>query len=78
MWPNPQFPADLITFAEEILSGKLHFLCSESTNSIQTALKDNDVVIIARLCDFGQTLWLFFRKSYVDQILKAGLARDTH
>ena len=26
MWPNPQFPAVLITFTEEILNGKLHFL----------------------------------------------------
>ena len=29
MWPNPQFPADLITFTEEILNEKLHFLCSD-------------------------------------------------
>ena len=28
MWPNPQCPADLATLAEEILNGKLHFLCS--------------------------------------------------
>ena len=28
MWPNPQFPADLVIFTEEILNGKLHFLCS--------------------------------------------------
>ena len=28
MWLNPQFPADLVTFTEEILSGKLYFLCS--------------------------------------------------
>ena len=28
MWPNPHVPADLITFTEEILNGKLHFLCS--------------------------------------------------
>ena len=28
MWPNPQFSADLATFTEEILNGKLHFLCS--------------------------------------------------
>ena len=28
MWPNEQFPADLVTFTEEILSGKVHFLCS--------------------------------------------------
>ena len=25
---NPQFPADLVTFTEEIFNGKLHFLCS--------------------------------------------------
>ena len=25
MWPNSQFPADLVTFTEEILNGKLHF-----------------------------------------------------
>ena len=29
MWPNPQFPADLVTFTEEILNGRLHFLCSD-------------------------------------------------
>ena len=28
MWPNPQFPADLITFTEELLNGKIHFLSS--------------------------------------------------
>ena len=27
---NSQFPADLVTFTEEILHGKLHFLCSVS------------------------------------------------
>ena len=26
MWPNPQFPADLVTFTEEIPNVKLHFL----------------------------------------------------
>ena len=30
MSPNPQFPADLVTFTVEILNGKLHFLCSYS------------------------------------------------
>ena len=28
MLPNLQYPADLVTFIEEILNGKLHFLCS--------------------------------------------------
>ena len=31
MWPNPQFPADLVLFTEEILNEKLHFLCSIAT-----------------------------------------------
>ena len=26
MWPNPLFPADLVTFTEEILNEKLHLL----------------------------------------------------
>ena len=29
MWENPQFPEDLVTFTEEILNGKLHFLYSD-------------------------------------------------
>ena len=28
MWPNPQETADLVTYTEEILNGKLHLLCS--------------------------------------------------
>ena len=28
MWPNPQETADLFTFTEEILNGKLYFLCN--------------------------------------------------
>ena len=35
MWPNPQFPADLITFTEEILNGKLYFSCSERDKKIK-------------------------------------------
>ena len=32
MLPNPQFPADLVTFTEEILKGKLDFLCNDTVN----------------------------------------------
>ena len=32
MWPNRHFPADLVTFTEKILNGKLHFLCSGYDN----------------------------------------------
>ena len=32
MCPNPQETVDLITFTEEILKGKLHFLCSVASD----------------------------------------------
>ena len=32
MWPNPQETADLVTFTEENLNGKLQFLCSVVAN----------------------------------------------
>ena len=30
MWSNPQETANLVTFTEEILYGKLNFLCSDT------------------------------------------------
>ena len=39
MWPNPQETANLVTFTEEIVYGKLHFLCSESRNFGRQPLK---------------------------------------
>ena len=30
---NPQFPADLVTFTEEILHGKLHLLSNAPTDA---------------------------------------------
>ena len=35
MLPNPQETVDLVTFTEEILYGKLHFLCSVSKENCQ-------------------------------------------
>ena len=34
MRSNPQETADLVTFTDEILNGKLHFLCSENEKCI--------------------------------------------
>ena len=49
MWPNQQFLADLVTFTEEILNGKLNFLCSVTTNTNkivekETLLVNNDEI----------------------------------
>ena len=30
MWPNPQHPADLVTFTEEVLNGEFQFVFSRA------------------------------------------------
>ena len=44
-----QFPADLITFTEEILNGILHFFCSEIYFGAvsNTRYKDNGYILAA-------------------------------
>ena len=39
MWPNPEQTRDLVTFTEEMLNGKLHFLCSTKIISVQSISK---------------------------------------
>ena len=50
MWPNPQETAGLVTFTEEILNGKLHFLCS-----VSASMKKKHSFGIVSLCP---KLWL--------------------
>ena len=40
MSPNPPFAADLVTFAEEILNGKLHFLSSGKCTLLNQCTKN--------------------------------------
>ena len=35
MWLNLQFPADMVTFPEEIVNGKLHFLCGDVSEAVE-------------------------------------------
>ena len=54
MWPNLQFRTDLVTFTEEILNGKLHFLCSDcASDDLPTA---------------GNAEWLYKLRSSADEI----------
>ena len=48
MCPNPQFPSNLVTFTEEILNGKLHFLCSvyPAGPSIKQQVFDGKLLIL--------------------------------
>ena len=47
MWPNPQIPVDLIAFTEEILNGKLHFLCSDAYYLTQSKLTSKNKMKLA-------------------------------
>ena len=42
MWPNPQETADLVTFTEEILNGKLQFLYSLKSSNIEVRQMNPD------------------------------------
>ena len=47
MWPNPQFPADLVTFTEEILNnGNVHFLRRVLTSHWYVRVNDRDAIIV--------------------------------
>ena len=52
MWPNPQETAQLVTVTEEILNGKLHFLCIDSMR-----LYAGQTVEKAREFDIGYIRW---------------------
>ena len=45
MLPNLQETVDLVTFTEEILNGKVHFLCSVS---VVKELKRNEVIPMSK------------------------------
>ena len=42
MWPNPQKTENLVTFNEEFLNGKLHFLCSDTYVNSSKDINDKD------------------------------------
>ena len=46
MWPNPQETANLVTFTEEILNGKHHFLCS-AMGGHGNFIRGNKVITLA-------------------------------
>ena len=45
MWPNPQENADMVTFPEEILNGKLHFCTVEGAAKIIDADITNNLMM---------------------------------
>ena len=50
MWPNLQFPADLVTFTEEIFNEKLHFL---------------SVLVLQSITKFGKKITFFTNDTHL-------------
>ena len=49
MWQNPQEAVDLVTFTEEILNERLHFLCSDGfskCNDLDLIIKGFEVKVL--------------------------------
>ena len=61
MRPNSQETVDLITFTEEILNGKLHFLCSVDWGIRQYQFPRNDSSL-----EHDQAFFLFDTSDIVD------------
>ena len=55
MWPNPQFPADFVTFTEEILNGKLHFLRDVISAKIYVHSKNTRLILLGITLKNGRT-----------------------
>ena len=69
MWPNPQFPADLVTFTEEIINGKFRFLCSGRYNKSNHKVEpcdENREQINARI---SGRFWLWKIVKFKDSIV---------
>ena len=77
MWPNPLETADLVTFTEEILNGKLHFfvqwMLRRPLKSFHTVFRDisETVIIFCKtliiyMKAFSiQYIWQYFIKTWV-------------
>ena len=59
MWLNLQFPADLVTFTEEILNKKLQFFCSVIFRR-ESRLRDSLVIKIRVLEEFLSKQFLLY------------------
>ena len=46
MWPNPQLPADLVTFTGEILNWEIYLLCSVAVKSDETSHRSSFHVLL--------------------------------
>ena len=66
MWLNPQFPAALVTFTEEILHGKLQFLCSGIFLRILEIFQTSCSVNVKTFCE---NIWIAASKMNISKYI---------
>ena len=54
---NPQFPEDLVTFTEEILGGKLHFLSGLVVYTSFSQVMVQEIAVFFTLLNLFQISW---------------------
>ena len=60
MWPNVKFPAELVTFTEEILNRKFHAFCNEITQDVDKNYVTIKIVYIIKIVQYSQEKCLYF------------------
>ena len=70
MWPNPKETADLVTFTEEILNGKLRFLCSDYSYEILKRYENCHINLIVSCSSQASSArnWLLMWKVFVNSL----------
>ena len=61
MWPNSQFPADLVTSTGEIFNGKFYFLCSKRYRVTKTKQLVAAVILWQRIQKFTDNSYLWIK-----------------
>ena len=78
MRPNPQFSMDLATFTEEILNGKLHFLCSGRDSVVITlSLTNNYLKIYLTLSESSWELLIIFFVIWLGKLIGRAIQKQT-
>ena len=63
MWPNLQFPVELVRLTEKIFDGKLHFLCSVQFENLKLiSLREKNVQIRENTDQKKLRVWTLFKQ----------------
>ena len=78
MWPNLQFPADLVTFTEKVLHGKFHFYALSLNTCLCQGLFFNKVAGLRLAALSKQRLWHRCFPVNFTKFLRTPFLQNTH